>query len=177
MKLKVFPIPLIVEKIFFVLAIISVLLWIFQQVKSYARGEHQLTYNLFMISHFIVFSLGYYFIENINLGWLVINVWHNAQYLLFVWLYNNKKFKSGIDPKHKLISWLSQDNKVIHYFLGCFLLSTLFYFTTSKTLGLVSLTSLPLILIFYQTINFHHYVVDGFIWKIRKKPMQETLNI
>ena len=27
----------------------------------------------------------------------------------------------------------------------------------------------------YQTINFHHYVVDGLIWKVRKPKLQKTL--
>ena len=27
----------------------------------------------------------------------------------------------------------------------------------------------------YQTINFHHYVVDGLIWKVRKPRLQQTL--
>ena len=34
-----------------------------------------------------------------------------------------------------------------------------------------------LAILFYQTINFHHYIVDSRIWKVRKKPMQETMSI
>jgi len=36
---------------------------------------------------------------------------------------------------------------------------------------------LPLALIVYQTINFHHYIVDSMIWKLRRKPLQETLGV
>ena len=36
--------------------------------------------------------------------------------------------------------------------------------------------ALPTIII-YQTINFHHYIVDGLIWKARKKPMRKTLGL
>jgi hypothetical protein len=35
---------------------------------------------------------------------------------------------------------------------------------------------LPLIVV-YQAINFHHYIVDSIIWKIRRKPIQKTLGI
>jgi len=28
-----------------------------------------------------------------------------------------------------------------------------------------------------QAINFHHYIVDSQIWKVRKKPMQATMGV
>jgi hypothetical protein len=36
---------------------------------------------------------------------------------------------------------------------------------------------LPVALVTYQAINFHHYIVDGVIWKVRKKSLQKTLQI
>jgi len=32
----------------------------------------------------------------------------------------------------------------------------------------------PLVLIVYQTIDFHHHIVDALIWKLRRKPIQQT---
>jgi hypothetical protein len=32
-------------------------------------------------------------------------------------------------------------------------------------------------LVFYQTLNFHHYIVDGRIWKMRKPALQKTLGL
>ena len=29
----------------------------------------------------------------------------------------------------------------------------------------------------YQAVNFHHYVVDAFIWRVRKKPIRVTLGV
>jgi hypothetical protein len=37
--------------------------------------------------------------------------------------------------------------------------------------------SLPLVAIVYQAINFHHYVVDAVIWKVRRKPVQQNFGI
>jgi hypothetical protein len=31
--------------------------------------------------------------------------------------------------------------------------------------------------IVFQTINFHHYIIDNFIWKARKKSHQMILKI
>jgi hypothetical protein len=36
---------------------------------------------------------------------------------------------------------------------------------------------LALTLIVYQTINFHHYIVDGIIWKVRKPRVRENLGL
>jgi hypothetical protein len=38
-------------------------------------------------------------------------------------------------------------------------------------------TGLPLAIIAYQTINFHHYVVDSFIWKVRAPSLRKELDI
>ena len=32
-------------------------------------------------------------------------------------------------------------------------------------------------IIIYQTLNFHHYIVDSRIWKLRKKPVRNNLGI
>jgi hypothetical protein len=32
-------------------------------------------------------------------------------------------------------------------------------------------------MVVYQTINFHHYIVDSVIWKVRRKNIQQTLQI
>ena len=36
---------------------------------------------------------------------------------------------------------------------------------------------LPLAVVIYQAINFHHYIVDGMIWKMRKRPIHQTLGV
>ena len=60
----------------------------------------------------------------------------------------------------------------------CLAISSVAYLGIERTLGLFAAQStLPLFLITYQTINFHHYIVDGLIWKMRKKPLQKTLGL
>jgi hypothetical protein len=116
--------------------------------------------------------VAYIGIENINYGWLVINVWHNAQYIVFVWLFNNNLFKGQSDPKARFLSYISQNGKGLMYFGVCCSLAVVFYQAMEWTLGAL----LPLVVI-YQTINFHHYIVDSVIWKIRRKPIKKVLGI
>jgi len=33
------------------------------------------------------------------------------------------------------------------------------------------------LIVVYQAINFHHYIVDGRIWKMRRKPLQRILRL
>ena len=120
-----------------------------------------------------------YAIENIDYGWLVLNVWHNAQYILFVWLYNNNRYKDGVVPGQRFLSTISQSRNWPFYFLTCLLdLDDLVSSDSTRFLrALQSRSTLPLFLVAYQTINFHHYVVDGLIWKVRRKRLRSNLGI
>jgi hypothetical protein len=130
-----------------------------------------------MLSHLTIFALGYLVVEDLNAGWLTINIWHNAQYILLVWIYNNNRFKGGVDPRHRFLSTISQPRRVALYFLICLGISTVFYMAIEGVLNLLGLSLLTLTLVVYQTLNFHHYIVDGIIWKVRKPRLRENLGL
>jgi len=155
----------------------SIAVWGWTRLQAWRRGRLAVAHSLYMISHFVVFAVGYRLIDDITHGWLVLNVWHNAQYLLFVWLFNTRRFRNGIDEQARYISTISQPDQKLRYFLNTFGITSLVY------LGLALLTldrtllGLPLVLLVYQTVNFHHYIVDSKIWKVRTKPIQTTLGL
>ena len=130
-----------------------------------------------MVSHFVVFFVGYRLIEDITFGWLVINVWHNAQYILFVWLFNANRFAKGEDSRAPLLSRMSQPGRIMRYMAICLGISTLVYAFTGALTNEQFVAGLPLAIIVYQAVNFHHYIVDSLIWKVRKKPMRRTLKL
>lgn len=148
---------------------LSLLLW--QKKVSYF-------YFTYMISHATIYIVSYIIIEPISFGWLVINIWHNSQYLFFVWLFNAKKYSSGIDNQHRVISYLSQPNRLAIYLLTCLLLTTIIYTGLQKLTDYAILHyNLSLILILYATINFHHYIIDSKIWKLRRPQIQSNLGL
>ncbi len=152
--------------------------WLFELGAQLLRGGRLQGHSLYLLSHTVVFAVGYVVIRNLDHGWLVINVWHNAQYILFVWMFNQNRFRQGVDPEHRFLSRLSQPSNWPYYFLTCLLISTLLYFGLDQGLDtLAPYSTLPLFLVAYQTINFHHYIVDGLIWKVRKKPLRENLGL
>ncbi|MEL6899178.1 MAG: hypothetical protein AAFP90_24000, partial [Planctomycetota bacterium] len=86
------PVPTFVAASALIIAGCMFSWWFVRTAGLVIRGEASPEHFVFTLSHCVVFFMAYVYIENITHGWLVINIWHNAQYLLFVWFANNKKF-------------------------------------------------------------------------------------
>ena len=169
MELRVLPVPGILADAVGAVALAALTLWIGRKALEARRGQLAVAHTMFVASHFAVFLIGYVLIDNINHGWLVLNVWHNAQYIMFVWLYNNNRFRNQVDPQHKLLSTLSQTRNIVLY-LGFSLATTsLFYMLVREVAIAVATASFTAVVLAYQVLNFHHYIVDAIIWRSRKK--------
>jgi hypothetical protein len=176
-ELRVIPVPELLVDVTGFAAILSLLIWGASRVRALRAGQLPVAHTLYMLSHFIVFWVGYLLIDDITHGWLVINIWHNAQYILFVWLFNTNRFKGGIDSSAEFLSTISQPQNIFRYMFWCIVISSTIYLTVSLLTKTVAMAGLPLMVLIYQTVNFHHYIVDSRIWKVRKKPMQKTLEL
>jgi uncharacterized membrane protein SirB2 len=172
LELRVVPVPAFAVDLAAAAALACLAWWCATRAVMWWRGRLPVAHTLYMLSHFAIFYVAYVGTEDITVGWLVVNIWHNAQYVVFVWMFNNRRFKDGVDPKARLLSTISQERNTWLYFGACLILSTLVYLAIDNTLALL----LPAVVV-YQSINFHHYIVDGVIWKIRRKPLQRTLGI
>ncbi len=177
MEIKVLPVPLPVVQGAAVLSLAALGWWVWRQATLWRQGRLPVAYTLYMLSHLAVFTVGYLVVEDISFGWLTINVWHNAQYILLVWMYNNNRFKDGVSPSHWFLSTISQPGRAVTYFVVCLGISTVLYMALQGVFSLLGLSVLALTLIVYQTINFHHYIVDGIIWKVRKPRVRENLGL
>ncbi len=120
---------------------------------------------LFLLSHVIVTVVSYVAIREITRGWLFINIWHNAQYLLFVWAFNARRFRGGLDPARPFLSRLSQPEHALRYALVCLGLGGGFYWLLGLATGRGDWQMLPMVLVCHQAVNFHHYLVDAVIWR------------
>ncbi len=167
-ELRVLPVAPIVADVVGWFALASVVYWAGRTAIAASRGRVAVLHTAYMASHFSVFIIGYVLIENINYGWLVMNVWHNAQYLLFVWLFNNSRFQGRVDEKHRRLSIMSQRENVVRYIVVCLGLSTAIYAALRLGLMMLPFAVLPAMAVTYQTINFHHYIVDAIIWRRKK---------
>lgn len=180
MPVQTLSIPSTVANVLLVLVVCLLLFWFFLQFRAFKNKDISKQHFLYLVTHHIVYLVAYVFIEDITLGWLAINIWHNAQYILFVWHFNNNKFSKGIDKSHLVISWMSQGAplRIFLYFSICIVATFVFYGIIDFTVNyLENFTALPLVVIAYQAINFHHYVVDSLIWKMRKPSVRKNLGI
>lgn len=177
MELRVVPVPLMAVQAAGAAAAVSIAWWAGKQFRAWRTGELPLAYNLYMLSHLAVFAVGYLVIPSVDYGWLAINIWHNAQYMLVVWLFNRNRFKTGVSHDHRWLSTLSQPQNVAKYFGVTFALTVIVYMGLNGFLFLIPATALPLTLIAYQTINFHHYIVDSVIWKVRKPQLRRNMGL
>ena len=170
------PVPHVVVVVVAVLALGSLAVWTWDRVRPSAQSDTpvRMGHTLFVLSHVVMTLVSYIAVRDITRGWLFINIWHNAQYVLFVWAFNARVFSGGIDPSRRFLSRISQRQNVLWYALTCLGLSTLFYATLGQVTSRTAMTVLPLVLVTHQTVNFHHYIVDALIWRSRRKPMKST---
>lgn len=159
------PTPAIVVDGVAALALAGLALWLVRELRAWRRGDRRrLPQALFVLSHVAITTVSYLLIADITRGWLFINIWHNAQYLLFVWAANARRF-AGPAPTTGLARRISQPGWFAAYALACVAVSAAFYLTLGEVAGLLAWTSLPALLVLHQTANFHHYVVDALIWR------------
>ncbi|MFO0577363.1 MAG: hypothetical protein U1A78_25435 [Polyangia bacterium] len=150
--------------------------WIVTRVRAFRRGELALGHTLYMLSHALVYLFGYLLIEDIGSGWLLVNVWHNVQYMAFVWLHNRRRFASGPVADARALSWLSQAGygRAALYYLACLAVAAPAYYLVQRGAAgldrLLQTAALPALLVLTLTLTVHHYIVDGIIWKRRNNP-------
>jgi hypothetical protein len=129
-------------------------------------------HTLYMATHFLVFALGYLVLDDLMAGWLLVNVWHAAQYLAYVWMRDRERFAGGVRPEARLLSWLAQPRRALLYFgaslaVASSLFAIIYGITRRIDLALDGrLVSLGLVVAL--GINLHHYLVDAVIWRRRR---------
>jgi hypothetical protein len=165
LDLVTLPVPWLLVKVVAVLAITSIVVWLPRELLALRRDVRRLPYVAYMASHLLIFATGYLLITEINVGWLVLNIWHNLQYLFIVWMFNANRFKGGVDVRHRFISTISQPQSVMLYVATSLFLATLLYVAIRQGVTYAASDALGASFAVYMTINFHHYLVDAIIWR------------
>ena len=177
LPLACIPVPSWLLNIVAFAALSLLVIWSLRSIRRIRRSELQIAHTLYATSHFWIFLFGYVLIEDITQGWLVLNIWHNAQYLLIVWMYNNRRFNGQVDPRHRFLSTISRSRGLVVFFLVCLAMSTAFYLSLRQLRAADVALAFPVFFIVVQAINYHHYIVDGLIWKVRRRSIQTNLGL
>lgn len=182
LPLRTFPVSDLLLTGVSIAAAALLIMWSIEQIRAYRAGKLSVPHVTYLLSHFAVYFVAYIYIQNLDYGWLTINIWHNAQYILFVWLYNNRRFNGKLSDTQKFLSTICQNDRFVLYIATCLSISTVVYFLITSFLAeaissTFTVTATMTGLIIYQTINFHHYIVDSLIWKLRKQTIRQNLGL
>ena len=112
-----------------------VLLWLAREIRVFSLRRADLPHRPTSLSHIAIFSAGYLLIDDINTGWLVLNIWHNLQYVLIVWMFNVNRFrKVSIRAGAFSRRSASRGTSSLYAFV-CWALGTALYFNIDWALG------------------------------------------
>ncbi|MDQ0035093.1 hypothetical protein J2W30_002858 [Variovorax boronicumulans] len=168
------PVPQELASAIGIVAIVGALIWSARLWHCRRAEKENSLFNSFVFSHLLISLVSYILIKDITLGWLVVNVWHNIQYLVFVYRQqqNNIKASNSADelnnapvPRKSFIKILKRPTA---FFSGYLALGAIFYIIADKAGESLIWLGFPTILIAHLILNFHHYLADGFIWKRRR---------
>lgn len=168
------PLPRVPGVLVLVAAVAAAVLacvFVVTRVLAWRRGELRIGHTLYVAAHSLAFAGAYLVIDDLHAGWLLINVWHNVQYLAYVWMHNRGRFSDGVRRGAPVLSWLSQPGfaRAAAYFAAGLLISTpLFaaiYALGDRIDAWLAGRIVSVVLIFALALNFHHYIVDGLIWR------------
>ena len=183
LPIRMIPVPADVADAAAYGALLVVTVWVMRQVgvlahellprPGEARRSRSWPHTLYMLTHIVVFSVGYG-LPDLSQGWLALNVWHNAQYLLIVWMYNLNRFRGGETSTAPLLSAMSQPQAVPRFLFVVYASATILFAFIAGLPG-VRIQAVSLVLLFSQSLNFHHYLVDAVIWKVRKPEVARLL--
>ncbi|GDX83428.1 hypothetical protein LBMAG42_52390 [Deltaproteobacteria bacterium] len=153
------PVPSFVASLAGAAATALLVLWLWRAPRD--RSGH----TLFVLSHVVITVVSYVAVSEITRGWLFVNIWHNAQYLLFVWERNAAppSGEVGVSPRwpnrfSRAENWPAYAGLVLALGVGAYLLLNGFaaHFSAAVLGGA---------LVLHQSVNFHHYLVDSVIWR------------
>lgn len=143
--------------------------WLVQRIREAAAGRLPLLHTLYAASHYLVFYVGYVALDDLAGGWVVTNIWHTAQYLMLVWLFNENQLARGQERAPGTFWSLSHGNRAGAYYAMCFL-GALPVYAAITWIFHAGASGLLVAIVLNQTLNFHHFIVDSVIWRLRKRP-------
>ena len=168
LELWTVPVPAPVASLAGYAAAALLMVWVARRLAALYQGRLATVHTLYMLTHIAIFSVAYVWLDDITFGWLMINIWHNFQYILFVWMQNRRRFEKGIDPRARFLSWISQPGRLWLYLLTCTAIAAAVYGGLLQAIDRLFFAGLSATIVLYQIVNFHHYIVDALIWKTRR---------
>jgi len=153
-----------------VLALAGLTWWGMSRLREWIAGELPVAHTLFSASHYLIFIVGYVLLDDIGGGWVVTNIWHTAQYLMIVWLFNQNVVAKSTGAPRGWYFQLTRNNSAALFFTLCLVSALPVYFALNNADIWFGPTVVLVTAVMNQAINFHHFIVDAVIWRKRRNP-------
>jgi len=168
MELVTLPISASVADIAGYVAAALTMVWAAKRFAATVQGRLATVHTLYVLTHIAMFGVAYVWLDDITFGYLMITIWHNCQYILFVWMHNARRFEAGVDPRARFLSYISQPGRLWLYLLTCIAVAAAVYGGVLRAIDWLFFASVSATIVLYQVVNFHHYIVDALIWRNRR---------
>lgn len=150
-------------------------LFVINMVTRYLRGERPSPVKvLLMVATFGAFWYSAATVTNIIVAYAFFELFHDVQYLTIVWAFNRNRVKKD-QSLQGFTRFLFQPRVLL---VGLYVLMVFGYGSLKWGSQYVSQRELEKILAaVFLTSTLLHYYFDGFIWKLRESPTQQSLGI
>lgn len=126
---------------------------------------------VFVLTQVVVFVVSYVIIESPTIGWLAVNIAHNAQYLLFVYAWNKRRFAGEPQDSAGALARLIEPRRGWLFYAVFAAIGAVMYgaaaLIADVSYAAWGLTVTYLVLV--QALNVHHYVADQLLWRAPKR--------
>jgi hypothetical protein len=152
-------------------AALAFALYVMRELRALARegARYAPAPLLYVLSQVSLFTVSYVLIAEPSVGWLGVNLWHNAQYLLFVHAWNKRRFHGSTRAERGALDGLVSPGRGWLFYAVFALLGGAVYLAVgaaghvaNRVWGLGSTY-----LVLMQTINMQHYIADMVLWRAR----------
>jgi hypothetical protein len=147
------------------LAAVYLLVWL---AGSKERPAYEWLRPAYLAFNFLGFAMPFLVIRDGNSAFGAAALWHAVQYIAVVWLYNDRRYRGGVDVQARLVSWVAQRGRALAYMgliAACAAVVYLFAFGVSF---FVHRRFEDIALTFWTGFTLGHYYLDGVIWKSRR---------
>ena len=79
------------------------------------RPAHEWVRPAYLAFNFLGFAMPFLVIRDGNSAFGAAALWHAVQYIAIVWLFNDRRYRGGVDPNARLVSWVSQRGRPLAY--------------------------------------------------------------
>lgn len=120
-------------------------------------------------------------VDNLLVGILMFEIFHDVQYLSIVWLYNRKRAQSNPERIGRFTNWLfgqAQSRAVLY--VGLVMAYGCLYFVEMGMSAWIPVTltdNTPVWGGLLAASGLLHFYYDGFIWKVKEKPTRAALGL